>query len=79
MLLGALTSFAADWLPGFTELSPRAKRLYWLIVPLLIPLAAVGVSALLQGKAISGDAVFGALVVWASIYTGSQVAHTRKL
>ena len=79
VLLGVLLSFAVDWIPGFTELSARAKRLYWLIVPLALPVAAVVILSWLSATSISGDVVFHALTAGILVFLGSQASHARKL
>ena len=76
VLLGVVLSFAADWIPGFTELSARAKRLYWLIVPIVIPVVAVVV---LSWNTLTVETIFGAVQVGVLVFLGSQVAHTRQL
>ena len=77
VLLGVALSFVADWKPlGFTELSARAKRLYWLIVPIVIPVVAVVV---LSWNTLTVETIFGAVQVGVLVFLGSQVAHTRQL
>lgn len=79
LLLGVLLSFAVDWLPGFTELSARAKRLYWLIVPLALPMAAVAILSWLSATSLTADALFHALTAGLLVFLGSQASHARKL
>ena len=76
VLLGVVLSFAADWIPGFTELSARAKRLYWLIVPIALPVIAVVV---LSWNTVTIDDIFGAAQVGVLVFLGGTAAHSRKL
>lgn len=79
IILGVACSFAVDWIPGFTELSARAKRLYWLIVPIVFALGAMFGISLLDQAAITGEDVFTAVSVGVLVFYGAQAAHTREL
>lgn len=79
ILLGVIGSFLADWVPGFSDLSARAKRLYWLIVPVALGVVAVVGSALLNAQPVTADTVFLGIVAGGTVFLGSQAAHTRKL
>lgn len=79
ILLVIIGSFLADWIPGFTELSRRAKRLYWLAVPMILALGAMYVLALIREVPITAENVFLAISVGGLAFYGSQLAETRDL
>lgn len=79
VVLGVVLSFMVDWVPGFTELSARAKRLYWLIVPIVFAVGAVLLLSLLGHVPIVGDNIFAAVVAGLAVFFGSQGGHTREL
>jgi len=77
--IGFCWSFAVEWIPAYTELPRRAKRVIMLGLCLLIPtLATVGLIAM-------GEAVLDESTIWAALlagfaaFMGSQAAQLRQL
>jgi len=79
IVLGIVLSFMVDWVPGFTELSARAKRLYWLIVPIVFAVGAVLLLSVLGHASVTGENIFGAVAAGFAVFFGSQGGHTRNL
>lgn len=78
-MLGVIASFLVDWLPEFTELTPRAKRLYLLGGCLVVPVGAVCALGAVGGFVPGQEQLFGALFVGGSVFLGTQAGHATRL
>ena len=77
---GAILSFVVEYLPRYDSLAPKWKRLVFLGVCFILPLAAAALGILTEGWAVSWHDTFWPAVLAAAIaFGGGTAAHTRKL
>lgn len=77
---GIVLSVLVEYIPAYKELAPKWKRLVFLGVCFIIPLAAAGLGIATVGWSASWEATFWPAVLAGGIaFGGGTVAHTRKL
>jgi len=79
-VVGLLLSEAADYVPGFAELSPRWKRVVFFLLCLAIPTLASVLGVATAGWSGTWVATYWpALVAGGAAFGSGTLAHTRKL
>jgi len=77
---GIALSYIVEWWKGYGDLNPQVKRLVFLGICLVIPIAAAGVGVLSCGQSASFvETWWPALVAGLTVFGGGTVAHSRKL
>lgn len=80
VIVGVVLSWLGEYVPGFTELLPKWKRLVFLAVCVLIPLVAAALRVWTAGASAGWDVTWWpSLVAGGMSFAAGQVAHTRKL
>ena len=78
--VGVVVSWLVEYIPGFDGLDPKWKRLVFLGLCFIVPLAAAGLAILTTGAPLSWELTFWPAVLAGGIaFGGGTVAHTRKL
>lgn len=81
-IVGFIMSFAAEWVPGFDELSPKAKRALMMLGSFAVPLLATFGLWALEGVPVGSEAwtaIWNALQAGFLAFFTSQAAHARQL
>lgn len=83
VIVGFILSFVAEWIPAYTQLESKPKRLIMMGLCFIVPVAGLAVRIAL------GFTVWGMNELWLALSLGfavgcsgyftSQVAHGRKL
>ena len=76
---GALVSVLVEYWPRWAGLPPKWKRPIIAAFCLVLPLASLGVRALLCAAAVTQDTLYLAAAAGAFAFVGSQFAHIKKL
>ena len=77
---GIALSYIVEWWKGYANLSAQIKRLVFLGICLVIPIAAAGVGILSCGQSAAFvETWWPAIVAGLTVFGGGTVVHTRKL
>ena len=78
--VGVVLSYLIEWWKGYADLTAQAKRLVFLVICLVLPLAAAGVGILSCGQSAGfAETWWPALVAGFVAFGTGTAAHTRKL
>ena len=78
--VGVVLSYVIEWWKGYGDLSAQGKRLVFLGICLVLPMAAVAVGILMCGQSPSFvDTFWPALVAGFVAFGTGTAAHTRDL
>lgn len=78
--IGVLWSFAIEFIPTFDTLDPRWKRIMFLVICLVVPVAAAGLGVLTLDWDPDWQMTFWpALVAGALAFGSGTITHIRKM
>jgi len=77
--VGFVLSFLAEKIPGWKDLTPAIKRLAFLGICLVVPLAAAGIGVASCGQPATFETFWNAFLAGVAAFGGGTLAHTRKL
>jgi len=80
LIVGALVSFLAEYIPKWDELDPKLKRIIVLLLCMAIPFLGLWLRVQICGLVqVTWDDIALAVAAGWAAFTGSQLAHTPRL
>ena len=78
--VGVVLSFIVEYIPNYEALDPKYKRLIFLALCFVVPLAAAGLGVATAGWPLTWEPTFWNAVLAGGItFSGGNIAHVRKL